>query len=99
MQQEDLKEERSTAHDCKADLPPVPDPIFTAAALQQMPAPPQSGRPMIAMVKNSIDVGMEVNMLRTIPIANIIQVMTASDSMTVDEVEIVWPQISIAILD
>lgn len=97
VQQEDLQEEITTTHNHKGDLPAAPiDPIFTTAALQQMPAPPRSGRPLVEMVKNSMDVGMEVNMLRTIPIANIVQVMTASEIMTVDEVELVWPHISFA---
>jgi hypothetical protein len=43
------------------------------------------------MVKNSSDVGMDVNKLRALPIADGAQVMTTCGSMTKDEIELVWP--------
>ena len=63
-------------------------------ALQMMQGAPQPGDPTKHMVQNSIDVGLEVNRLRTIPIVDIMQVMTASGSMTMDEIELVWPHVS-----
>ena len=39
------------------------------------------------MVRNSTDVGMDVNKLRSMPIGNIIHGMTADGSMTKEEIE------------
>jgi len=56
-----------------------------------MPAAPRPGPPTPLMVKNSSDVGMDVNKLRALPIADGAQVMTTCGSMTKDEIELVWP--------
>jgi hypothetical protein len=61
-----------------------------------MRAAPRPGSPTPRMVRNSTDVGMDVNKLRSIPIGNIIHVMTADGSMTKEEIEIVWPSMSAA---
>lgn len=46
------------------------------------------------MVKNSTDVGLDVNRLRSIPVGHIIHAMHATGSMTQDEIDIVWPSAS-----
>lgn len=57
---------------------------------------PQPGLPSPPMIQNSIDVGIEVNKLRSLPMLDAPEVLMSTGSMTMEEAEIVWPYLSTA---